>query len=72
MDLMKYYGYKVNRINCYNPKSMYLFFIRVQRILSKNYGGSPPKGLRSDLSQLELDAKNYYYYDAYLEKTGGI
>jgi len=48
---------------------MYLFFTRVQRILSKNYGGAPPKGLWDDLAELEHDAKNYYYYDAYLEKT---
>ena len=57
------------RINCDNPRSMYLFFTRVQRILSKNYGGAPPKGLWDDLAELEHDAKNYYYCDAYLEKT---
>ena len=48
---------------------MYLFFIRVQRVLSKNYGGVPPKGLWNDLAELELDAKNYYFCDAYLEKN---
>lgn len=59
----------LTRINCENPKSMYLFFSRVQRVLSKNHGGSPPKGLRDDLVELEHDAKNYYYCDAYLEKN---
>jgi hypothetical protein len=47
---------------------MYLFFSRVQRILSKNHGGVAPKGLWNELKELEMDALNYYFYDAYLDK----
>jgi hypothetical protein len=58
----------ITRINCNEPRSMYLFFSRVQRILSKNHGGVPPKGLWNELKELEMDAQNYYFYDAYLDK----
>lgn len=58
------------RINCDNPRSMYLFFARVQRVLSKNNGGVPPKGLWNELTELEHDVKNYYLCDTYLESNG--
>lgn len=57
------------RINYNNPRSMYLFYVKVKRVLSKNHGGVPPKGLWNDLMELEHDARNYYHCDAYLEKT---
>ena len=57
------------RISCNDPRSMYLFFARVQRVLSKNHGGVPPRGLWDDLVELERDAKDYYYCDSYIEKN---
>ena len=58
----------MTRINCEIPRSMYLFYIRVKRVLSKNHGGVPPKGLWNELLELEMDAKNYYFCDAYFER----
>ena len=58
----------MERINCDRPRSMYLFLARVNRVLYKNHK-ILSKRLLSDLFELEMDAKNYYFCDAYFERT---
>ena len=58
----------ITRINCNEPRSMYLFFIRLQKILYKNHNGKLSKQLSYELKKLEQKAESYYIYDSYLEQ----
>ena len=49
------------RVNDSNPRSMYLFLIRVQRVLYKNHGKFLSSELSDELKKIEVDAKNHYY-----------
>lgn len=57
---------KVVRINPENPRSMYLFYARVMRVLMKNHNNEIPPILREAVYDLESDAE-YYYRDLVFE-----